>query len=87
MTLPPKDSKNPYKNAPSSMQILGQVWGISFAFVASAGAGALLGWGVDHFAHTGPIGLLVGVAIGIVAGGIRFVRDANRAEKDSVDGP
>lgn len=75
----PQPKKRPY-DAPTSLQLLGQVWAISFAFVASAGAGALLGWGMDALFHSKPIGILVGVGVGIVAGGIRFVRDAKRAE-------
>jgi len=75
----PPPQKRPY-DAPTSMQLLGQVWAISFAFVASAAAGALLGWGADALLHSKPIGILAGAGVGIVAGAIRFVRDAKRAE-------
>ncbi|MFA6045952.1 MAG: AtpZ/AtpI family protein [Phycisphaerales bacterium] len=83
----PKETKNHPGYAPTSMQLLGKVWGISFAFVVSAGAGALLGWGFDHFVHTRPVGLLVGVGVGIIAGGIRFVRDAKRADAEALERP
>lgn len=86
----PKNHAHPQSHpgyAPTSMELLGKVWGISFAFVVSAGAGALLGWAFDYFAHTRPVGLLVGVVVGIVAGGIRFVRDAKRADAQALERP
>lgn len=87
MTPPPKDSQNHPGYAPTSMQLLGKVWSISLSFVLAAVAGALLGWLVDRYTNIRPVGVVVGVAVGLIAGGIRFVRDAKRADAEALERP
>ena len=50
--------------------------GLAFTMASEAGAGALMGWLVDHFAGTAPTGLLVGSIAGIAVGMLSFVRGA-----------
>ena len=50
--------------------------GLAFTMASEAGAGALIGWLVDHFAGTGPTGLLVGSIAGIAVGMLSFIRGA-----------
>jgi len=45
-------------------------------FGAAVIVGALLGYGVDHFVHTTPWGLVVGMGLGFVAGVVNVVRVA-----------
>jgi ATP synthase protein I len=45
-------------------------------FGAAIIVGALLGYGVDHFVHTSPWGLIAGVALGFGAGVVNVVRVA-----------
>ncbi len=45
-------------------------------FGAAIIVGALLGYGVDKFAHTSPWGLLIGVTLGFAAGVVNVVRVA-----------
>jgi hypothetical protein len=47
---------------------------IGMGFVSMAAGGAILGFGVDYFAGTKPVGLLVGVVVGVVSGGWRMVK-------------
>src|SRR4029453_2192445 len=50
--------------------------GLAFTMASEAGAGALMGWLVDHFAGTAPTGLLGGSIAGIAVGLLSFVRGA-----------
>lgn len=45
-------------------------------FGAAIIVSALLGYGVDHFLHTSPWGLIAGVALGFAAGVVNVVRVA-----------
>lgn len=45
-------------------------------FGAAILVGALLGFGADHFLHTGPWGLGIGLALGFAAGVMNVVRAA-----------
>ncbi len=45
-------------------------------FGAAVIVGALLGYGVDHFVHTTPWGLIVGMGLGFAAGVVNVVRVA-----------
>jgi ATP synthase protein I len=47
--------------------------------------GGILGWGVDWLAGTKPWGILIGLLVGLVAGFTRFVREATRAGRRSVE--
>lgn len=73
-----------HHNRASAMMALGKAWAIGFSFAAAVIAGGLLGWGVDYFANSGPWGLLAGLGLGLVAGMVRFVREAKGVEADRV---
>lgn len=45
-------------------------------FGAGVIVGALLGYGADHFLHTAPWGLLIGLMLGFAAGVVNVVRVA-----------
>jgi len=52
--------------------------------------GALLGYGVDHFLHTSPWGILIGLMLGFAAGLVNIVRVAqahNRANPVDPNAP
>ena len=64
-------------------QMLGLGWQMSTEVIA----GAVLGWGVDHFFGTAPKGVLVGSLVGIavaiyslVRGGLRLYKSVDRAD-------
>ena len=66
--------------APDSAASLAVRFGGEFG--AAIIVGALLGFGADTFLHTSPWGLLIGLALGFVAGVVNVVRVAqsfNRA--------
>jgi ATP synthase protein I len=59
-------------------------------FGAAVIVGALLGYGVDHFLHTSPWGLLIGLMLGFATGVVNVVRVAqsyNRANPPDPNGP
>ncbi len=62
--------------------MLGKVWAIGFSFGASVAAGGLIGWVIDHYAKSSPIGILIGLGLGLTTGTIRFVREARGAERE-----
>lgn len=45
-------------------------------FGAAVLVGALLGFGADHFLHTKPWGLIIGLGLGFAAGIVNVVREA-----------
>lgn len=45
-------------------------------FGAAVLVGALLGFGLDHWLHTKPWGLIIGLGLGFVAGVVNVVRVA-----------
>ncbi|MGE0595668.1 MAG: AtpZ/AtpI family protein [Hyphomonadaceae bacterium] len=46
-------------------------------FGAAILVGALLGYGADYFLHSGPWGLVIGLALGFAAGVVNVVRTAS----------
>jgi ATP synthase protein I len=59
-------------------------------FGAGVIVGALLGYGVDHFLHTSPWGILIGLMLGFAAGLVNIVRVAqayNRANPVDPNAP
>jgi ATP synthase protein I len=59
-------------------------------FGAAVIVGALLGYGVDHFLHTSPWGILIGLMLGFAAGLVNIVRVAqayNRANPVDPNAP
>jgi len=67
---------------------------LAFRFGGEFGAavlvGALLGYGIDYFAHTSPWGLVIGLVAGFAAGVVNVVRVAqsyNRANPPDPNAP
>jgi ATP synthase protein I len=59
-------------------------------FGAAIIVGALLGFGADYFLHTQPVGLMIGLGLGFVAGVVNVVRAAgayNRANPSDPNAP
>lgn len=65
----------------STYASMSRAWAIAFSFAASVMAAGLIGWVVDYFAQTSPVGLLVGLGLGLVTGMVRFIREAKAAER------
>ncbi len=59
---------------------------VSLNFVYSAVGLGALGWLVDYFAKSFPIGLLCGAGLGVLVGGYRFVREATAMNKRQAKG-
>jgi ATP synthase protein I len=63
---------------------------LAFKFGGEFGAavivGALIGFGIDYWAHTSPWGLIIGVGLGFCAGVLNVVRTAKAySQKHPVD--
>lgn len=48
--------------------LLGMAWRISTELVVAVCIGCALGFGIDHFAGTGPIFIILGLVLGLAAG-------------------
>lgn len=75
------------KQAPATQTSAGSLamrFGGEFGSAVLVGAG--LGYGVDYWVHTGPWGLIIGLAAGFTAGVVNMVRAARAyAAKNPVD--
>lgn len=60
---------------------IGRAWAMSLDFVFTVLAGALLGWLIDRWRNSLPIGTLIGLGIGFVSGFIRLIRTTQRQER------
>lgn len=67
---PGKDADQPPVSAASLALRMGGEFG------AAVLVGALLGFGLDHFLHTSPWGLMVGLGLGFVTGIVNVTRAA-----------
>jgi ATP synthase protein I len=61
-------------SAPDSAASLALKFGGEFG--AAVVVGALIGYGIDYWAHTSPWGLVIGVGLGFCAGVVNVVRTA-----------
>jgi len=60
---------------------LGAGYGLAMDFLGLIGGGAFLGWLVDRWRHSLPIGVLVGLGVGFLAAMIRIVRQSQKSER------
>jgi len=65
--------------------------GLAMRFGGEFGAaiivGALLGYGADYFLHSSPVGLLIGLGLGFVAGVVNVVRVAQSYSRANPSDP
>lgn len=62
-----------------------RLYAIGTDFVLTALVCAGLGWAIDWFFRTSPWGLVGGIAIGVLLGGYRFIREGLAANRRAVD--
>lgn len=73
-------------NGPTAWRYMGM--GLELA--GAVGVMTLIGYGVDHWLDSEPVGLVVGASIGVVGGMYNFIREAlraNRLEDQNKDKP
>ncbi len=63
-----------HMSSQADAQGLGSIFKLSSEFVGGVFAGGLLGWMIDHFAHTKPWGLIVCTLLGFAAGILNMMR-------------
>ncbi|PLX36215.1 MAG: hypothetical protein C0606_16070 [Hyphomicrobiales bacterium] len=73
----PKEQKR--RTAGSEANAYGQAFRLSAEFVAGIGVGAALGWGIDRWFETSPLGLIVFLLLGFAAGVLNVLRAAGLA--------
>lgn len=56
-------------------------WSAGIDFVAVAVVSVLIGVGIDYFAGTGPLFLIIFLCVGIVGGFVAFVRTGMRLNR------
>jgi ATP synthase protein I len=64
-------------------KILGRASGVGIEFAAAVAGFSLVGIWVDHHYGSGPWGLLVGLALGLIGGTYNLVRDSLLASKEA----
>lgn len=57
--------------------------GIGFEFAAAVCGFTLIGYWIDRHYDSGPTGVLVGAALGIVGGGYNLIRESFNATKEA----
>ncbi len=75
-------SNSPPSQSPASLALR-----FGGEFGAAIIVGALLGYGVDYFLHSGPWGLVIGFCLGFVAGVVNVVRVAQAFNKANPPDP
>lgn len=66
---------------PSGFVGMGKAWAVSLDFIFTILAGAGLGWLVDRWQGSMPIGTLVGLGLGFASALLRIVRSTMREER------
>ncbi len=70
----------------TSLDALAAVSVIGTSFALTVAVFGMLGWLLDRWLGTGPVLLLVGLAMGLGGGSWRFIRDAKAANRAAVKG-
>lgn len=74
---PSLKAKEPSKVA-TNLGEVGTALAIAIDFLATAGAGALIGWGIDRWRGSLPVGVLIGAAVGFFVGTFRLLVRLNK---------
>ncbi len=74
MVTPPRDRKAEPRD--ETLERLGRVSVIGTNFAFTVMGGALLGWLLDRWLGSSPVGIIVGAASGLLGGSVRFVSEA-----------
>src|SRR5437764_5996226 len=87
--IPPELREQPARKPPpkagsreEAMAQLMRMAAIGTTFVFAVVAGVAIGWGFDHWLKTGPWGAVVGMALGLIGGAYRLIRDTLAAGKE-----
>ena len=78
-----RDPAEPEANVPDSQSLGATNLGmrVLVEFVSAIGVGALIGWQIDTWAHTGPLFLVVFLFLGMAAGMVNIYRIAMGPKK------
>lgn len=58
-----------------------KAWGVALDFVITTVAGAVLGWLLDRWLGSKPVGTLIGLGLGFVTAFVRIIRYTQKAER------
>lgn len=58
-------------------------WSAGVDFGATAVTCVLIGFGIDYFAGTSPLFLLIGLCVGVVGGFVAFIRTGMKLNRSS----
>jgi ATP synthase protein I len=75
----------PPSNGSETLASVGVGWGMAIDFLVTIFAGLAVGWAVDHWARSGPWGLVTGMGLGLAAAMIRMIRATQRAERSEAE--
>ena len=59
---------------------MAKAWGIALDFVFTILAGAAVGWLIDRWLKSNPVGLLIGLALGFAMALVRIIRTTQKQE-------
>ena len=77
----PASASRSGKAGGSGLMEMGKAWGVALDFVFTIAAGALAGWGFDHWRGTAPTGSIVGFAAGFAIALVRIIRYAMKQDR------
>lgn len=65
-------------NSASGMGDAAKALAIGLDFLVSAAAGGFLGWLIDRWLGSSPMGMVIGLGVGFAAGTVRLIQRLNR---------
>jgi len=73
----------PSKESNDATSALWRASGMGAEFAFGIVGMILLGWLIDRWLDSGPVGILVGAGLGIVGGGYNFIRQAQKMNRQA----